>query len=96
MTSLEHKTALALLIELIKELPRSEVLKIQEVVDERLKIDIPQLSLRTLEVYNETKSSLHSVKLIKDTTGWTLKESKDFWDRLKEDIDKGISFEKIG
>ena len=60
----------------------SDLLDLRNEIDSLLKVNIPELEYKAYELFKH-KGALHAVKMVKDKTGWGLKESKEFMDRLR-------------
>ncbi len=77
--------AQSVVTQLEKELNTSdthEVVKAKtEVVPEENNLDLEELEMKTLQML-QTRSTLQTLKWLKETSGWHLKDAMDFLDKL--------------
>lgn len=69
----------------------SDLIDLRGEIDSCLKVDVPELEYKAYEIFKR-EGVLHAVKMVKDKTGWNLKECKDFMDRLRS---LEVPFQKI-
>jgi hypothetical protein len=87
-------TALEFIKATVRSMKHSDLLELRNEIDFCLKVDIPKLRLEAFQIYLD-KGVLHAVKGVKDKTGWTLKECKEFMDGIRAYRDGGEFFTEI-